>query len=69
MTRRCKSQPCNQQVWLGHGRCYYHEKVVARLLQPVDRYLSDVEINTSLAGRPHQDGRRLDHYVTDETQP
>jgi hypothetical protein len=67
--KRCLSQPCTQQVWSGNVRCYYHKKVHAGLLEPVENVLSDVEINTLMGGRLHQDGRRLDHYVSDDGQP
>lgn len=43
--------------------CYYHEKVASGLLLPLRDVLSPVEIESTMGGRPRNDGRRLDHYV------
>lgn len=45
------------------GLCYYHEKQEKDLLQPVDTYLGQTEIDTLFGGRRRSDGRRLDHYT------
>lgn len=44
----------------------YHRKIIEGLLEPTWSYLSDIEANTTLRGRRHQDGRRLDLYVVDD---
>jgi hypothetical protein len=58
--------------WMGrirrgvHPDESYHRKIVEGLLQPTWSYLTEVEANTTLRGRRHQDGRRLDLYVVDD---
>lgn len=47
------------------GDSYYERKVVLGLVQPVEDYLTDVEIGATLGGRKHEDGRRLDAYCLD----
>lgn len=43
---------------------YYHEKIVKGLLTPTGEYLSFAEVDTMFAGRPRNDGRRLDKYTS-----
>ena len=43
---------------------YYHKKIATGLLVPTGQYLSNSEIDAMFAGRPRNDGRRLDKYTT-----
>lgn len=43
---------------------YYHKKIATGLLSPTGHYLSSSEIDAMFAGRPRNDGRRLDKYTS-----
>lgn len=43
--------------------CFYHQRVVLGRLQQPASYLSLEELDATMGGRPHGDGRRLDQYV------
>jgi len=43
---------------------YYHKKIATGLLQPTGGYLNVSETDTMFAGRPRNDGRRLDNYTS-----
>ncbi len=70
---------CVQPSHQGHNYCYYHlgqmrngssvddyyhKKIATGLLQPTGSYLNVSEIDTMFAGRPRNDGRRLDKYTS-----
>ena len=59
--------PCPQ--FGAPGRCAYHRKIEAGLLQRADQVLDPVELEATMDGRLHGDGRRLDAYVTDVGAP
>jgi hypothetical protein len=42
---------------------YLHRKIVLGLTQPVDAYLTEAQIRTTLVGTRHEDGRALDQFV------
>lgn len=42
---------------------YYERKVVLGLIEPTDHYLTQTEVEAMFAGRPKNDGRRLDEYT------
>lgn len=46
--------------------CSYHQKLEDGLIERADEYLSARELEATLYGRAHGDGRRLDHYIIDE---
>jgi hypothetical protein len=60
---------CRQQVYGESTHCSYHEKRLAGLLAPLEEYLSDTEIDATMGGREHHDGRRLDHFHSSEDSP
>lgn len=63
--RLCRSH----QRWLDLGvqpDPFYEQKIVLGLLQPVDAYLTETEIEAGLNGRYRGDGRRLDVYCPPE---
>lgn len=43
--------------------CYYHQKILDGLLQPAADVLAPLELEATMEGRLHGDGRRLDAYV------
>lgn len=58
------THPCPQAA---DGDCYYHTKVRAGLLEPLDAILTPAELEATMDGRFRGDGRRLDAYVTEVT--
>lgn len=77
MTCKTKTEwgPCQQPT---RGRCpyhkrmlqpgfradpFYHKKVALGLVDPVESYVTHVELDTLFRGRPRNDGRRLDAWV------
>jgi hypothetical protein len=59
----------SHQRWIDRGVTpdpAYEKKIVEGLVQPVDSYLTDTEIEAMLNGRYRGDGRRLDVYCPPE---
>ena len=53
----------------GEVDLYYLQKVSAGLVtEPVEEVLSEKEIEWTMSGRPHGDGRRSDQYVDRQQQ-
>lgn len=76
--KRTQWGQCQQRVKGQHKLCayhrhpdqhredaYYHRKVVLGQVSLVEEYLDETEINATMNGRRHEDGRRLDAYVID----
>jgi hypothetical protein len=52
------------QTALDGERCGYHQKLhEGRIEERVDELLSEEELEATMNGRAHRDGRRLDQYV------
>ncbi len=67
--RECGVSRCRQQVYAQAEMCTYHEKLRAGLLEKATDYLSDTQIDAMMGGRTHEDGRKLDGYISSEVQP
>lgn len=48
--------------------CYYHTKVVLEQAEKPSVYLSHEEMDATVNGRRHGDGRRLDQYVIEDAR-
>lgn len=66
VSRKCSVKICPQTAtgaWAKGWKCPYHEKLKAKLLQPVSTYLSEAELHAIIDGRYRGDGRKVDAYV------
>lgn len=76
-THRTETGQCTQQVFdsdeltlvrdllkaPGVDLCFYHVRLfLERTERPTD-FMSQEELDATMGGRPHGDGRRLDQYV------
>lgn len=67
LLQTCNKPGCPQKGTYGPPEgplyCYYHDKMVKDLLQPLDSYSTPTEIDNLFRGRTRYDGRRLDAWT------